>query len=229
KAKKQQEILAFFIDHPEEIELNRILNKFGTTRSVINALHQKGLLTTFKKEVYRNPYDDNKFERTTALELTEQQKKAIEPVKQHIREERHDVFLLHGVTGSGKTEIYLQAIQDVIDKGEEAIVLVPEISLTPQMVKRFKGRCASNVAGLHSALAHGEKYDEWRRVHRKEVQVVVGATSGGFAPFENLGILIIDEEHENSYKQEDQPRYHARDVAIHRGKDHQCPVILGSA
>jgi len=229
KAKKQQEILAFFIDHPEEIELNRILNKFGTTRSVINALHQKGLLTTFKKEVYRNPYDDNKFERTTALELTEQQKKAIEPVKQHIREERHDVFLLHGVTGSGKTEIYLQAIQDVIDKGEEAIVLVPEISLTPQMVKRFKGRFGSNVAVLHSALSHGEKYDEWRRVHRKEVQVVVGARSAVFAPFENLGIIIIDEEHENSYKQEDQPRYHARDVAIHRAEYHGCPVILGSA
>src|SRR5699024_668000 len=141
----------------------------------------------------------------------------------------HDVFLLHGVTGSGKTEIYLQAIQDVIDKGEEAIVLVPEISLTPQMVRRFKGRFGSNVAVLHSALSHGEKYDEWRRVHLKEVQVVVGARSAVFAPFENLGIIIIDQEHETSYKLEDQPRNHARDVAIHRGKDHQCAVILGSA
>ncbi|WP_010530487.1 primosomal protein N' [Lentibacillus jeotgali] len=229
KAKKQKEILAFFINRPEEIELNRVLKKFGTTRSVINALLNKNLLNAFKKEVFRNPYEDHAFEKTSALELTEQQQAAIKPVKQHIKEDRHDVFLLHGVTGSGKTEIYLQAIQDVIDKGEEAIVLVPEISLTPQMVKRFKGRFGSNVAVLHSALSHGEKYDEWRRVHRKEVQVVVGARSAVFAPFENLGIIIIDEEHENSYKQEDQPRYHARDVAIHRGKDHYCPVILGSA
>src|SRR5699024_5446156 len=119
--------------------------------------------------------------------------------------------------------------QDVINKGEEAIVLVPEISLTPQMVKRFKGRFGSNVAVLHSALSAGEKYDEWRRIHRKEVQVVVGARSAVFAPFENLGIIIIDEEHETTYKQEDQPRYHTRDVAIHRGQHHHCPVILGSA
>ncbi|GGJ86423.1 primosomal protein N' [Lentibacillus kapialis] len=229
KAKKQQEILAFFIERPEEIELNYILKKFGTTRAVINALQNKNLLTALKKEVYRNPHDDQAFEKTAALTLTKQQQKALKPVRQHIHEDRHDVFLLHGVTGSGKTEIYLQAIQDVIDKGEEAIVLVPEISLTPQMVRRFKGRFGSNVAVLHSALSHGEKYDEWRRVHRKEVQVVVGARSAVFAPFENLGIIIIDEEHENSYKQEDQPRYHARDVAIHRGENHQCPVILGSA
>lgn len=108
-------------------------------------------------------------------------------------------------------------------------MLVPEISLTPQMVRRFKGRFGSNVAVLHSALSYGEKYDEWRRIHRKEVQVVVGARSAVFAPFENIGIIIIDEEHENSYKQEDQPRYHARDAAIRRGENHQCPVILGSA
>src|SRR5699024_8355069 len=115
------------------------------------------------------------------------------------------------------------------ENGREAIVLVPEISLTPQMVKRFKGRFGSNVAVLHSALSSGEKYDEWRKVHRKEVQVVVGARSAIFAPFENIGIIIIDEEHENSYKQEDQPRYHARDVAIKRGRYYNCPVVLGSA
>ncbi|TFJ94601.1 primosomal protein N' [Lentibacillus salicampi] len=229
KAKKQQEILAFFIEHPEEIELNSVIKQFETTRSVINALLNKGFLTLLKKEVYRNPYDDDQFEQTNPLELTEQQQAAIEPVKQHIKDNVHDVFLLHGVTGSGKTEIYLQAIQDVIDKGEEAIVLVPEISLTPQMVRRFKGRFGSNVAVMHSALSHGERYDEWRRIHRKEVQVVVGARSAVFAPFENLGIIIIDEEHENSYKQEDSPRYHARDVAIQRGEYHRCPVILGSA
>ncbi|WP_164669057.1 primosomal protein N' [Virgibacillus doumboii] len=228
-AKKQKDILAFFIDHPEEIEQNVLMKKMHTTRSTLKALLDKDLLASVRKEMYRNPYDDNSFARTKSLELTDEQSQAITPIKEHINDEEHDVFLLHGVTGSGKTEIYLQAIQDVIAKGKEAIVLVPEISLTPQMVKRFKGRFGSNVAVLHSALSNGEKYDEWRRIHRKEVQVVVGARSAVFAPFENIGIIIIDEEHENSYKQEDQPRYHARDVAIYRGKNHQCPIVLGSA
>ncbi|MFC4557061.1 primosomal protein N' [Virgibacillus kekensis] len=228
-AKKQKELLAYFIDHPEPIDQKILVQKCNTSKSTIKALVDKGLLVTFKQEVYRNPYDDNAYARTVALELTEQQQEAIAPIKQHIREETHDTFLLHGVTGSGKTEVYLQAIQDVIDNGKEAIVLVPEISLTPQMVRRFKGRFGSNVAVMHSGLSSGEKYDEWRRIHRKEVQVVVGARSAIFAPFEKIGIIIIDEEHENSYKQEDQPRYHARDVAIYRGRNHNCPVILGSA
>src|SRR5699024_6555517 len=127
-----------------------------------------------------------------------------------IKDKEARTFLLHGVTGSGKTEIYLQAIEKVIAKGEEAIVLVPEIALTPQMVRRFKGRFGSQVAVMHSALSAGEKYDEWRKIQRKEVKVVVGARSAIFAPFENLGIIIIDEEHETTYKQEETPRYHAR-------------------
>src|SRR5690625_1607405 len=217
------------MEHTEEIEQCLLINKLHTNRNAIKALINKSLIPSYKTEVYRNPYDDDAFEPTTALKLTEQQQKAIIPIKEDIANNKHEVFLLHGVTGSGKTEIYLQAIQDVIDKGEEAIVLVTEISLTPQMMKRFKGRFGSNVAVLHSALSSGEKYDEWRKVHRKEVQVVVGARSAIFAPFENIGIIIIDEEHENSYKQEDQPRYHARDVAIKRGRYYNCPVVLGSA
>ena len=131
--------------------------------------------------------------------------------------------------GSGKTEVYLQAIASVLEKGEEAIMLVPEISLTPQTVKRFKERFGEQVAVMHSGLSIGEKYDEWRKIHRKEVKVGVGARSAVFAPFEHLGLIIIDEEHETSYKQEENPRYHARDVAIKRAKLHDCPVILGSA
>ncbi|MBY7143686.1 primosomal protein N' [Virgibacillus sp. NKC19-3] len=228
-AKKQQQLLAYFIDNPEPIEKSLLLKKMNTTSSTVKALLDKSLLESYQSEIYRNPYDDANISRTQALELTEEQRQAIKPIQEDIAEKQHDVFLLHGVTGSGKTEIYLQAIQDVIHNGKEAIVLVPEISLTPQMVNRFKGRFGSNVAVMHSALSAGEKYDEWRRIQRKEVQVVVGARSAVFAPFENIGIIIIDEEHETSYKQEDQPRYHARDVAIHRGKTHQCPVILGSA
>lgn len=227
-ATSQRRVVQFFIDHPEAIEQSLLYKKTGTNRSIVKALIEKSILEEYKIEVYRNPYDQP-FSKTVPLQLTDEQALAIRPIKEQIAKNNHDVFLLHGVTGSGKTEIYLQAIDDVIQRGEEAIVLVPEISLTPQMVKRFKGRFASNVAVLHSGLSNGEKYDEWRKVFRKEVQVVVGARSAIFAPFENIGLMIIDEEHETSYKQEDQPRYHARDVAIKRGRYHKCPVILGSA
>lgn len=152
------------------------------------------------------------------MPLTDEQEFVIKPILDSIEHSAHEVFLLHGVTGSGKTEVYLQSIEKVMKNGKEAIVLVPEISLTPQMVERFKGRFGNKVAVLHSGLSLGEKYDEWRKIQRKEVQVVVGARSAIFAPFENIGIIIIDEEHETSYKQEDNPRYHARDVAIERGK-----------
>ncbi|GGA84179.1 primosomal protein N' [Ornithinibacillus halotolerans] len=228
-ATKQRELLGYFIKHPNPIEQGKLLKLTNTTRSTIKTLIEKGLLREYKQEVYRNPYDENAFERTYPLTLTEQQERAILPIKEKIEKQEHDVFLVHGVTGSGKTEIYLQAIQEVLEKGKEAIVLVPEISLTPQMVKRFKGRFGDKVAVMHSALSNGEKYDEWRKIQSKEVSVVVGARSAIFAPFENIGIIIIDEEHETTYKQEDQPRYHARDVAIKRGQYHQCPVVLGSA
>lgn len=228
-ATKQQQILRYFIDHHEPVEQNALLQIANTTTQTLQALIKKNLLKKVKVEVYRNPYDDEAIEPTTPLSLTDEQKVAIDPIKQSIQHETHQVFVVHGVTGSGKTEIYLQAINDVILNGREAIVLVPEISLTPQMVKRFKARFGSNVAVLHSALSAGEKYDEWRKIHRKEVQVVVGARSAIFAPFENIGIIIMDEEHETSYKQEEHPRYHARDVAIKRGENHQCPVVLGSA
>jgi primosomal protein N' (replication factor Y) len=229
QAIKQLQLLTHFIKNPAPVEQNKLIRQLETSRNTIKILMDKGLITSYQEEVFRNPYDDSAFARTVPLKLTAEQQTAINPIKAAIAEEEHDVFLLHGVTGSGKTEVYLQAIQDVIDKGEEAIVLVPEISLTPQMVKRFKGRFGSNVAVLHSALSAGERYDEWRRIQREEVQVAVGARSAVFAPFEKLGIIIIDEEHETTYKQEDQPRYHARDVAIKRGERHHCPVILGSA
>ncbi|MEM7148163.1 MAG: primosomal protein N', partial [Verrucomicrobiota bacterium] len=141
-------------------------------------------------------------------------------------------LLLHGVTGSGKTEVYLQAIQKVLDLNQTALVLVPEIALTPQTVERFKRRFApiqQQIAVLHSHLSQGERFDEWHKIHRNEAQVVIGARSAIFAPLDKLGLIIVDEEHENSYKQENPPRYHARDVATVRGQIENCPVILGSA
>src|SRR5207302_8234562 len=137
-------------------------------------------------------------------------------------------FLLHGVTGSGKTEIYLRAIEEVVKQGKEAIVLVPEISLTPQTIQRFEGRCG-NVAVLHSHLTDAERGGYWRRVASGHVQVVVGARSAVFAPTRKLGLIVIDEEHENSFKQESTPRYHARDVAVMRARLEDIPIILGSA
>src|SRR5699024_10436375 len=213
----------------EPIEQRKLINSLQVSRQTIKALEEKLLLSFDKQEVYRSPYDVRQYEQTKPLTLTEEKQAAILPIQDAIFNNKDEVFLLHDVTGSGKTEIYLQAIQNVIAQGKEAIVLVPEISLTPQMVKRFKGRFGRKVAVLHSALSAGEKYDEWRKIQRQEVKVVVGARSAIFAPFENIGIIIIDEEHEHTYKQEDQPRYHARDVAIKRSEYNNCPVVLGSA
>lgn len=229
RAVKQRELLDYFIHNDQPIELRKLLSRLNISSAVVKGLVEKKILIEKELEVYRDPYEDRIFQKTAPLSLTPEQKTSIGPILKTVEEELHKVFLLYGVTGSGKTEVYLQSINRVIEHGKEAIVLVPEISLTPQMVKRFKGRFGNQVAVLHSGLSAGEKYDEWRKIQRKEVKVVVGARSAIFAPFENLGIIIIDEEHETSYKQEENPRYHARDVAIERAKKHQCPVILGSA
>lgn len=229
KSKKQQDVLYYFVENYKSVPLKVITEELQITDAPIKALVKKGLLSEKYVEVYRNPYDDDDFEQTKPFPLTEEQKQVITPILSSITNETYNPFLLYGVTGSGKTEVYLQSIAAVLEKGKEAIVLVPEIALTPQMVDRFKGRFGSQVAVLHSALSVGEKYDEWRKILRKEVKVVVGARSAVFAPFENLGIIIIDEEHESSYKQEDNPRYHARDVAVWRGQYHKCPIVLGSA
>lgn len=232
QASKQKQIIEYMCHSApggDGVLAATLLEELATTSSTVKSLVNKGILIEKNVEMYRDPFENRTFKKTSPLSLTSQQDHAIRPILTTIEEEKHHSFLLYGVTGSGKTEIYLQSIQRVLQEGKEAIVLVPEISLTPQMVHRFKGRFGNDVAVLHSGLSVGEKYDEWRKIQRKEVKVVVGARSAVFAPFENIGIIIIDEEHETSYKQEENPRYHARDVAIYRGEYHQCPVILGSA
>ncbi|MBN8191515.1 primosomal protein N' [Bacillus sp. NTK074B] len=232
QASKQKQIIEYMIDAApggDGILASTLLDDMSTTSSTVKSLVNKGILIEKNVEMYRDPFQNRVFESTSPLPLTPQQDQAIRPILSTIDQGEHHTFLLYGVTGSGKTEIYLQSIQRVLEEGKEAIVLVPEISLTPQMVHRFKGRFGDDVAVLHSGLSVGEKYDEWRKIQRKEVKVVVGARSAVFAPFENVGIIIIDEEHETSYKQEENPRYHAREVAIYRGGIHGCPVILGSA
>lgn len=158
-------------------------------------------------------------------ELNNNQKNVLKQIKYNM----FKPYLIHGVTGSGKTEVYMRVIENVLKEKKEAIVLVPEISLTPQLVNIFKGRFKNNVAVLHSRLSDGEKYDEWRKIEKKEVSIVVGARSAIFAPFKNLGVIIIDEEHSQTYKQENNPKYNAIDIALFRGKNYNIPVILGSA
>lgn len=209
--------------------MQELIEQTSASYASVKSLVEKGLVVEKEIEVYRDPYEHRTFAKTKPLPLTVEQEKALSAIVKRVRANEHRVFLLYGVTGSGKTEVYMQAMEEVLRQGKEAIVLVPEISLTPQMVERFKGRFGSQVAVLHSGLSVGEKYDEWRKIHRKEVRLVVGARSAIFAPFENLGMIIIDEEHEASYKQEENPRYHARDVAIYRARLHGCPVVLGSA
>ncbi|OTP06884.1 primosomal protein N' [Enterococcus sp. 10A9_DIV0425] len=227
-AKKQKELL-LCLSELEKDEPVAYFKEKGISSVVLNQGRDKGWLRFEEVESYRDPYKHRVFERTNALQLNEEQQSAVDQVIEACHQGSNRTFLLEGITGSGKTEVYLQAIADVLAENKTAIMLVPEIALTPQMVERFKGRFGESVAVLHSGLSQGEKYDEWRKIERHEAQVVVGARSAIFAPLENLGLIIIDEEHESSYKQDETPRYHARDLAIWRGNYHRCPVVLGSA
>ena len=196
----------------------------GISSSAIQTLLKKGIIQIIEKEEYR--LEPQLEEISARRELTEEQMVALNTIK--IQNE-FQTYLLHGVTGSGKTEVYLRLIEKVIRLGKEAIVLVPEISLTPQVVGIFGKRFGEQIAILHSGLSDGEKYDEWRKIERREVSIVIGARSAIFAPFNNLGIIIIDEEHSTTYKQENTPRYNTIDIALWRAKRHQIPLILGSA
>ena len=229
RAKKQKALVLWMQEHVGEIfDLDEICHEANCSTNVLQAVIEHGAAQFIHEEVYRNPFK-KEVEKTDFLTLNDEQSKALHNITQSMDQNKPETFLLHGVTGSGKTEVYLQAIQHCLQQGKEAIVLVPEISLTPQMTNRFRSRFGELVAVMHSGLSVGEKYDEWRKVHQGKVKVVVGARSAVFAPFENVGLIILDEEHEATYKQEDSPRYHARNVAIWRSEYYGCPVILGSA
>lgn len=229
-AKKQEQLLELLQKLPAKETVSvKALKEAGLESAVLKQGEQKGWLRFIEKEEYRDPFAARTFSKTTAFQLNPPQQAAFSAIEQKIKAQEHQIFLLEGITGSGKTEVYLQSIAEVLAQGQTAMMLVPEISLTPQMVTRFKERFGDDVAVLHSGLSQGEKYDEWRKIERREAKVVVGARSAVFAPLENLGIIIIDEEHETTYKQDETPRYHARDLAIWRGQYHHCPIVLGSA
>ncbi len=195
----------------------------------VRALEAKGLVAIAAAAVRRDPHGGMTLLATAPPELMPQQRDALAVIREAMDAGTPPVVLLEGVTGSGKTEVYLQAMAHALDRDQGAVVLVPEISLTPQTVERFRARFGDRVALLHSSLSDGERFDEWHRVRIGEAPVVVGARSALFAPVPRLGLIIVDEEHEPSYKQDEAPRYHARDVAVMRGHLEGCPVVLGTA
>ena len=217
KTVKQKEVLDYIRDKKE------VLKSSISSKSILKYLLSNGNVCEIKKEVYR--LNDDVLINRKKYDLTLEQRSVIESISF----DKFMPYLLHGVTGSGKTLVYIRLIEKVLESGKEAILLVPEISLTPQVVEIFKSYFGSVVAILHSGLSDGEKYDEWRKIERGEVSIVIGARSAIFAPFKNIGIIIIDEEHSSTYKQENVPRYDAITVALKRGGTYDCPVILGSA
>ncbi|MBE7022127.1 MAG: primosomal protein N' [Ruminococcaceae bacterium] len=199
----------------------------GCAQESIRSLTAKGVLAQVEIEVFRNPIDYKSIKRTRSLTPTPEQEKAIRTITEAL--DRFFVYLLHGVTGSGKTEVFLQCIEAVLAQNKTAIVLVPEISLTPQMISRFAGRFGEQIAVLHSRLSLGERNDEYKRIKNGEARVVIGARSAVFAPLSNLGLIVMDEEHELTYKSQNIPSYHAREVAAIRAKQNGIPLLLASA
>ncbi len=228
RAKVQSKMLSILCENPT-LETGKLYELSGGNSAALKALVQKGLAKLSPKTVYREAYDLNKFVSSKSYVPTNEQKAVIDRLKDNISNNIHEKILLHGVTGSGKTEVFLQAIEHCISLGKTAIMLVPEISLTPQTVSRFVSRFGERVAVIHSRLSQGERFDQWCKIKSGQVSVVVGARSAVFAPFENIGIIILDEEHETSYKSDTTPKYHARDIAAKRGEACGAVMLLASA
>ena len=233
RAPRQAELLEAISRLAAPVRATDLLRQTSLDNQTLRALVKRGLAELREEAVVRDPHGDEQFIATSNLELNAEQVLALKEITQALDSpESARPILLHGVTGSGKTEIYLQAIRAALERGRSAIVLVPEISLTPQTVERFKGRFAEAqdaVAVLHSHLSEGERHDEWHKIHSGRARIVIGPRSAVFAPLKNLGLIVVDEEHENTYKQEEAPRYHARDVAVVRARIEKCVVVLGSA
>lgn len=211
--------------------LSELIRETGAGASVWKGLAERGFVVLEKEKVERNPFDGAPVS-SSALVLTDEQQAALEVILEEVAKEQPSPVLLQGVTGSGKTEVYLQAMDATLKRGKSALVLVPEISLTGQTVERFRSRFEKEevkVAVLHSHLSAGERHDQWQNIRQGKARIVIGARSAIFAPLDGLGLIVVDEEHESSYKQEEAPHYHARDVAVVRGHLEKVPVVLGSA
>lgn len=230
KKPKQAEILDFMLLVEKETLMTEVLEKASASQTSLKALIKEGWLELIQVAIHRSPLENAEYFKTRHKDLNHEQKEALERISSSLDTRSFDVHLLWGVTGSGKTEVYLQAIQKALDQGKGALMLVPEIALTEQTIERFRSRFEGTIAILHHRLSDGERLDEWHRIRKGEAKIVIGARSSLFSPVQDLGLIIIDEEHEDSYKQSDEhPRYHAREVAIMRAKILKIPVVLGSA
>lgn len=226
----QADVLDILLKIKKKILLTELLEKTQGTRSPILTLAKKGFLTLDTLQIDRSPLVSEEYFPTLPKVLNDEQSIALKNISQSIHQENFHTHLLYGITGSGKTEVYLQAIGIAKELGKSTIMLVPEISLTAQTIERFRSRFEGSIAILHHRLSDGERWDEWMRIQEGKAQIVIGARSAIFSPVKNLGLIIVDEEHEGSYKQSEHfPCYHARDVAVMRGKIENCTVVLGSA
>jgi len=220
----------FLLTHPittfEEISIAT-----GITMSMVKTMAKKGYIQLDTIQVYREPYltDTSSDHLSESLEPTEEQKNCIRQITESVLKKQSDIYLLHGKTGTGKTEVYMQVIETVLKENKQCIVLIPEIGLTPQTVKRFISRFGHQVGVMHSKLSAGERYDQWTKARDGKIAIMIGPRSAIFAPFQNIGAIIIDESHESTYKSETNPKYHAREIAIKRSSVHNCPLVLGSA
>ena len=230
KSPPQAAILDVLLMHQKGILLSELLEKSQASRSSIDSLTKAGVLSTELIEIDRSPLLDQEFFQTKPKKLNVEQQEALDHISLSLKENRFETHLLHGITGSGKTEVYLQALELALSQGKSALFLVPEIALTSQTMERLKSRFERTIAILHHRLSDGERRDVWHKIHKKEIMLVVGARSSIFSPLDNLGLIIIDEEHDSSYKQSDEmPCYHGRDTAIMRAKLSNATIILGSA
>lgn len=228
KSEKHIRVLRF-LESNDGIYISDLEAITEVSKSIFKTLEKNEYIEIIEKQIERNPFINKKIEKDNPKVLTDEQRRCFEGINFCIENNEYSRNLIYGITGSGKTEIYLQLIQSAIQMNKSAIVLVPEISLTPQMVDRFLARFGDNIAILHSKLSIGERYDEWKKIENGEVQIIIGARSAIFAPVKNLGIIIIDEEHDMSYKSDMTPRYNAKELANYLAKQNNCPLVLGSA
>lgn len=229
KSEKQKKILQFLKTN-EGCTIPEIEMFTGCSRAIVKTLEKNGYVKILEKKVERNPILNKNINKTEKLKLTDEQQNAYDEISKCINQQQYERFLLYGVTGSGKTEVYLQLIEKTLKHNKTAIVLVPEISLTPQMINRFISRFnQEEIAVLHSKLSVGERYDEWNKIKEGKAKIIIGARSAVFAPTENIGIIIIDEEHDSSYKSEAVPKYDTKEIAKKIAQENKCPLVLGSA
>lgn len=221
-------VLEVLLQRPH-IKQKVLIESAQVSPSVLTTMVKNNQIEVTYETTFRIPYDVEDYDVTTNLNPNEEQKHAINTIVTSMTASKPGVFLLHGVTGSGKTEVYMQVIEQALAEDKSAIVLIPEIGLTPQMVRRFVERFGDVIGVMHSRLSVGERFDQWRMAKEGKIKIMIGPRSAIFAPFLNIGVIIIDEEHEMTYKSEMPPKYHAREVAVFRAYKHDCPVVLGSA